>query len=74
MRGPFSVTLDVPYAANEQQFLLQAVEAAVKAFRRLSGNPGNDFGEVSSTSIDQDIAVSPHFLETLSHRTIEFDS
>ncbi len=74
MRTPLSVTLHVPYAANEQQFLLQAVEAPVKAFRRLSGNPGNDFGEMPSTSHDQDIAVSARFLEAIPPRSIEFDS
>jgi hypothetical protein len=57
MRTPLSVTLHIPYAAKEQQFLLLAVEAAVEAFRRLSGNPGN-FGEMPLTSHDQDIAVS----------------
>jgi hypothetical protein len=74
MGAPLSVTPHVPYAANEQQFLLQAVEAAVKAFRRLSGNPGNDFGDVPSTSHEQDIAVKPRFLEAILPRAIEFDS
>jgi hypothetical protein len=36
---PLTVTLLVPYADNEQQFLLQAVEAAVRAFRGLTEMP-----------------------------------
>jgi hypothetical protein len=36
---PLTVTLQVPYADNEQQFLLHAVEAAVRAFRGLTEMP-----------------------------------
>jgi len=32
---PLTVTLRVPYAESEQQFLLQAVKAAVRTFRKL---------------------------------------
>ena len=32
---PLTVTFQVPHAENEQQFLLQAVEAAVRTFRDL---------------------------------------
>jgi hypothetical protein len=46
---PLTVTLQVIYAENEQQFLLNAVEAAVRMFRTLNAKPGNGFGEVSST-------------------------
>ncbi|ALA57205.1 hypothetical protein [Nitrospira moscoviensis] len=31
--SPKTVTLHVPYADNEQQFLTQAVQAALRAFR-----------------------------------------
>ena len=48
-----TVTLQVPYAKNEQQFLLQAVEAAVRTFRSLNGKPSDVFGEVSSTRTAQ---------------------
>ena len=51
--SPLTVTLQVPYAENEQQFLLQAVEAAVRTFRSLNGKPGDGFGEVSSISTAQ---------------------
>lgn len=56
--SPLTVILQVPYAENEQQFLLQAVEAAVKTFRRLNRNSGDGFGEVSSTSAAQDELTS----------------
>ena len=49
-----TVTLQVPYAENEQQFLLQAVEAAVRTFRSLNAKPGNGFEEVSSTRTPQE--------------------
>lgn len=49
-----TVTLQVPYAENEQQFLLQAVEAAVRTFRSLNAKPGNGFEEVTSTRTTQD--------------------
>jgi hypothetical protein len=31
--SPRTVTLQVPYVDNEQQFLMQAVQAALRAFR-----------------------------------------
>ena len=51
---PVTVTLHVPYAENEQQFLRQAVEAAVRTFRSLNPNPGHGIGEVSSTGTTQE--------------------
>ena len=50
---PLTVTVHVPYAKNEQQFLLQAVEAAVRTFRSLNAKPGNGIGEVSSRMTTQ---------------------
>ena len=52
--SPLTVTLQVPYAENAQQFLLQAVEAAMRKFRSLNAKPGDGFGEVSSTRNTQD--------------------
>ena len=43
---PVTVTLQVPYTENEQQFLLQAVATAVSTFRSLNREPGNGFGKV----------------------------
>ena len=51
---PMTVTLHVPYAENEQQFLLQAVEAAVRTFRSFNQNPDHGIGEVASTRTTQD--------------------
>lgn len=51
--SPLTVTLQIAYAENEQQFLLQAVEAAVRTYRSLNRKPGDAFGEVSSTSTAQ---------------------
>ena len=47
---PLTVTLEVPHADNEQQFLLQAVEAAVRTFRSLNRKSSDDLEKVFSTS------------------------
>ena len=59
MLSPLTVTLQVPYAENEQQFLLQAVEAALRKFRSLNAKPGDGFGEGSSTMNSQDEPTAP---------------
>lgn len=61
MMSPLIVTLQVPFADNQQQFLLQAVETAVKTFRSFSGN---NLGEVSSTSSAQDEMTSQLALDS----------
>ena len=65
LMSPLTVTLQVPYAENEQQFLLQAVEAAVNTFRRLTRNSamvsGSVFDECGSRR--GDIKGSPRFLK-----------
>ena len=53
LMSPLTVTLQVPYAEDEQQFLLQAVKAAVRTFRSLNGKPGDCFAEGSSTGTAQ---------------------
>ena len=58
--SPLTVTIQVPYAENEKEFLLQAVEAAVKTFRRLNAKPGDGFGEMSSTRTTQDDEPTAH--------------
>ena len=53
--SPLTVTVQVPYAENEQLFLRQAVEAAKRTFRSLNAlPPGNGVEEVSSTRTTQD--------------------
>ncbi len=39
MPSPMTVSLEVPYAENEQQFLVLAVQTAVKTFRSLHASP-----------------------------------
>jgi hypothetical protein len=66
--SPLTVTLQVPYTENEQQFLLQAVEAAVRTFRSLKWEIRRWFwGSVSDENRSRraDITVSPGFLEML---------
>ena len=41
MSLPASVSLHVPYAENEKQFLLLAVQTAVRAFRMIQANSGD---------------------------------
>jgi hypothetical protein len=36
MPSPMTVSLEVPYADNEQQFLLLAVQAATRTFRKMN--------------------------------------
>jgi hypothetical protein len=38
MPSPATVSLEVPYAENEQQFLVLAVQAAVRTFRRMNAH------------------------------------
>jgi len=40
MTSPVTVSLQVPYADSEQQFLVLAVQAAVRTFRSMNSNPG----------------------------------
>ena len=46
-----------PYVENERQFLLLAVEVAVRTFQSLNAKPGDGFGGVSSTRTAQDGAT-----------------
>ena len=50
MMSPLTVTLQVAYVENEQQFLLKAAEAAVRMFRTIQAKTG----EVSSTKNTQE--------------------
>ena len=56
-----TVTLQVPYVQNDQQFLLQAVEAAVRTFRSLNENAADGFAEGSSMRTAQDDST-PQFV------------
>lgn len=48
MPSPMTVSLEVPYAENEQQFLVLAVQTAVKTFRSLHASPVDEGASPSS--------------------------
>jgi hypothetical protein len=41
MPSPMTESVQVPYSENEQQFLVLAVQAAVRTFRSMHANPGD---------------------------------
>jgi hypothetical protein len=41
MPSPVTVSLQVPYSENEQQFLVLAVQTAVRTFRSLHAHSGD---------------------------------
>ena len=49
MPSPMTVSLKVPYAENEQQFLALVVQTAVKTFRSLNASPADE--SASKTSV-----------------------
>ena len=42
MPSPMTVSLEVPYAENEQQFLALVVQTAVKTFRSLNASAADE--------------------------------
>ena len=48
MPSPMTVSLEVPYAETEQQFLVLAVQTAVKTFRSLHASPVDEAASQSS--------------------------
>ena len=50
MSSPETVSLQIPYAANEKQFLFLAVQAAVRRFRSINPRCANDLYLSSSDS------------------------
>ncbi len=48
MPSPMTVSLEVPYAENEQQFLVLAVQTAVKTFRSLHASSVDEAASQSS--------------------------
>ena len=57
--SPVTITIQVPYAENEQQFLLQAVEAALRMFRSIHAKPSDGFGEAFSIETTHDEPPAP---------------
>lgn len=54
-----TVTIHVPYVENERLFLLQAVEVAMRTFRRINANPGDDLGKESRIKASHVAMPSP---------------
>jgi len=50
MPSPETVSLQIPYTANEKQFLFLAVEAAVRRFRSINPHSADDPLYLSSPS------------------------
>jgi hypothetical protein len=63
MTSPVTVSLHVPYADTEQQFLVLAVQTAVRTFRRMNSNSGE--GRCSSSSKPSGSSSSPLDQEAL---------
>lgn len=49
MTMPVIVSLEVPYADTEQQFLILAVQTAVRTFRNMNARSGEETFNSSST-------------------------
>ena len=56
---PFTVSLEVPYADTEQQFLVLAVQTAVRTFRSMNVRPAEQ--TLSSSSTDPSVSSPPSF-------------
>ena len=50
MSSPEIVSLQIPYTANEKQFLILAVQAAVRSFRSINPPCDDDLLYLSSSS------------------------
>ena len=60
MTSPETVSLQIPYTANEKQFLFLAVEAAVRRFRSINPHSADDpLYLSSSTSSDASSPSGP---------------
>ncbi len=53
------ICLEVPYAKNEQQFLLQAVERALKAFRSTNSTPADNVSKIPAVCSPTHESSSP---------------
>jgi hypothetical protein len=49
MTSPVTVSLEVPYADTEQQFLVLAVQTAVRTFRSMNARSGECTATASSS-------------------------
>ena len=59
---PVTVSLEVPYADTEQQFLILAVQMAVRTFRSINARPAEQ--TLSSSSTNPLVSSPPSFDRT----------
>ena len=59
---PVTVSLEVPYADTEQQFLILAVQTAVRTFRSMNARPAEH--TLSSSSTDPSVSSLSSFDRT----------
>ena len=64
MSSPATVSLEVPYAENEQQFLVLAVQTAVRTFRRMNAHSVEPSIGVTAETPLHASASSNHISET----------
>jgi hypothetical protein len=48
MPSPITVSLEVPYAENERQFLVLVVQTAIRTFRRIHASSADDLASTAS--------------------------
>ena len=65
MPSPATVSLEVPYAENEQQFLVLAVQTAVRAFRSMNAHSAEPNVPATAETLSQVSASSNHIPKTL---------
>ena len=65
MPSPATVSLEVPYADNEQQFLVLAVQTAVRAFRSMNAHSVEPNVPLTAETLSHVSASLSHIAETL---------
>jgi len=65
MPSPATVSLEVPYAENEQQFLVLAVQTAVRAFRSMNAHSAEPNVPLTAETLSHVSASSNHIPNTL---------
>ena len=65
MPSPVTVSLEVPYAENEQQFLVLAVQTAVRAFRSMNAHSAEPNVPLTAETLSHVSASLNHIPETL---------
>jgi hypothetical protein len=56
--SPLTVSLEVPYADNEQEFLVLAVQAAMQTFRKMHSSSGEQSSNLTAAALSGSSASS----------------